>query len=168
MSTYSLSETFTRTEARYLASKVVADLYQCSRLYRSPAASWIPNYETELVERLVKGYLSRYEFGFERDDKRVVSWQYEVKDGDLVSGSDDRSGGIYARANLDDASYYNTTTSSTKWWLLTDSERAAFETTLPISRVDASLPADGSGYWTADKTYTRGGVGVARRTFRPL
>lgn len=55
MSTYSLSETFTRTEARYLASKVVADLYQCSRLYSSPAASRVSDYETELVEHLVKG-----------------------------------------------------------------------------------------------------------------
>jgi hypothetical protein len=79
MSSYSLAETFTHTEARYLASKVVADLYQCSRLYRSPAASDIPDYETELVERLVKGYISRYEFGFKKDGKRVVSWQYEVR-----------------------------------------------------------------------------------------
>lgn len=169
MSTYSLSETFTRTEARYLASKVVADLYQCSRLYGSPAATSIPNYEIELVERLVKGYISHYEFGFKRNGNRVVSWQYEVKDGDLVGGSDDRSGGIYARADTTGASYYNITSSSTKWWLLTAAEQAAFEATLPFSRPGASLPDDGYGYWTAeDKTYTRGGVAVARRTFRPL
>lgn len=168
MSTYSLSETFTRTEARYLASKVVADLYQCSRLYGRPAASGIPDYETELVERLVKSYLSRYEFGFKKDGKRLVSWQYEVKNGDLVGGSDDRSGGIYARADVRNASYYNHTISSPSWWLLTASEQAAFEATLPFSRVDASLPDDGYGYWTEDKRYARGGVAIARRTFRPL
>ena len=128
----------------------------------------VPNYETELVERLVKGYISRYEFGFKRDCKRVVSWQYEVKDGDLVGGSDDRSGSVYARAEVASALYYNHTISSTKWLLLTASEQAAFEATLPFTRVDASLPDDGPGSWTADKTYTRGGVAIARRTFRLL
>jgi hypothetical protein len=168
MSTYSWSETFTRTEARYLASKVVADLYQCSRLYGSPASSEIPAYESELVERLVKGYLSRYEFGFKKDGKRVVSWLYEVKEGDLVGGSDDRSGGIYPRAGVAGASYYNHIISSTKWSLLSPWEQAAFVATLPFTRVDAALPEDGYGYWTPDKTYTRGGIAVARRTFRPL
>jgi hypothetical protein len=66
------------------------------------------------------------------------------------------------------ASYYNHTIPSTKWFSLTASQQAAFQATLPFSRVDASLPDDGYGYWTADKTYTRGGVAIARRTFRPL
>lgn len=168
MSTYALTETFTRTEARYLASKVTADLYQCSRLYGSPASENIPDYESELVEYLVKGYLSRYEFGFKKDNRRVVSWQYEVKDGDLVGGSDDHPGGVYARADVTAASYYNHIIYSTKWSSLTPSEQGAFKETVPISRVDATLPTDGDGYWTTDKTYTRGGVAVARRTFRPL
>jgi hypothetical protein len=168
MSTYTTSESFTRTEAKYLASKVIADLYHCSRLYDKPSLSWIADYETELVERLVKGYLSRYEFGFEKDGRRIVSWQYEVRAGDLVGGSDDHPGGVYARASVTGASFYNHTISSTKWSLLSVSEQHAFEATLPFSRVDASLPDDGDGYWTADKSYTRGGVAVVRRTFRPL
>jgi hypothetical protein len=168
MSTYSQTQTFTRTEARYLASKVVADLHQCARLYGSPSVDAIADYETELTERLVKGYIERYEFGFKQDSKRVVSWQYEVRDGDLVAGGDDRPGSVYARAEIAGASYYNTTTSTTKWLLLSDEQQAAFERTLPFARVVGSLPVDGAGYWTADKTYTRGGVAVARRTFRPL
>lgn len=169
MTTFSQSQTFTRTEARYLASKVIADLHQCSRLYGQPTASNIGDYETELVERLVKGYISKYEFGFKRDGKRVVSWQYEVRDGDLFGGGlDDRPGGVYARAEVAGAVYYNTTTSTAKWSQLTDGEQAAFEATLPFSRTSQPLPVDGSGYWMADKTYTRGGVQVTRRTYRPL
>jgi hypothetical protein len=116
----------------------------------------------------VKGYVSEYEFGFKRDGKRIVSWQYEVKDGDLVGGGDDRSGGIYARADVLGASYYNFMTYSLKWSMLSHSEQEAFEASLPFIRADGSLPSDGSGYWTADRTYTRGGVAIARRTFRPL
>ena len=168
MTTRTSSQTFTRTEARYLASKVVADLYQCSRLYGRPASDAIPEYETELVEHLVNGYVSEYEFGFERDGKRIVSWRYEVKDGDFVGGSDDRPGRIFARADTAGASYYNFLTYSWKWSALSTDEQQAFESTLPFSRRVGSLPDDGSGYWTADRTYTRGGVAIERRTFRPL
>lgn len=168
MSTYAQSVTFTRTEAKYLASKVVADLYQCSRLYGKPSASSIPDYETELVEHLVSGYLSQYEFGFEEDGQRLVSWQYEVKGGDLVGGSDDHSGGIYARADVSSATYFNFLTFSSKWWTLSASEKGAFEEGLPFVRDAGSPPTDGSGYWVNDRAYERGGVVVARRTFRPL
>ena len=168
MSTSSQTQTFTRTEARYLASKVVADLHQCARLYDQPSTTRIADYEAELVERLAKGYIKQYEFGFKGDGKRIVSWRYQVKDGDLVGGgTDDRPGGVYARADVTGAAYYNHTISTMKWATLSDEEQAAFEATLPFARSEMSLPDDGAGYWTADKTYTRGGVEVTRRTFRP-
>lgn len=169
MTTYSQTQTFTRTEARYLASKVVADLHQCARLYGQPSVGSIEDYKTELVERLVKGYIYRYEFGFKKDTKRILSWQYEVKDGDFVGGgTDDRPGCVYARADISGASYYNHTISTVKWAELSAEEQATFEATLPFNRLEMSAPDDGYGYWTADKTYSRGGVEVARRTFRPL
>jgi hypothetical protein len=169
MIAYSQTQTFTRTEARYLASKVVADLHQCARLYGQPSITSIPDYETELVERLVKGYVSLYEFGFRKDGKRVVSWQYEVREGDLVGGStDDRPGGVYARADVSGAFYYNHMTYTSNWTALSDDEKAAFLETLPFTRGYGRLPDDGSGYWVTDKSYTRGGVEVTRRTFRPL
>ncbi|TDC49981.1 hypothetical protein E1212_16270 [Jiangella ureilytica] len=167
--TYAQTQTFSRTEARYLASKVVADLHQCARLYGKPSASSITDYETELVERLVNGYVSEYEFGFKKNDKRVVAWQYAVKDGDLVGGSvDDRPGRVYARADISGASYYNYMAYTQKWNALSAEEKTAFLATLPFTRAAGQLPGDGSGYWITDKTYTRGGVAVTRKTFRPL
>lgn len=168
MRTYAYSETFTRTEARYLASKVVSDLHQCTRLYGRPSLGRIRDYEAELVELLVKDYLLRYEFGFKKDDSRIVCWQYEVTNGDLTGGSDDRSGGVYARADVEGASYYNFACYSDAWFSLSHDEREAFKATVPFTRGDGHLPDDGDGYWIPDKTYFRGGVAVARRTFRPL
>jgi hypothetical protein len=169
MTTHAQSQTFTRTEARYLASKVVADLHQCARIYGDPSTSDIPDYEAELVEWLVKGYVAQYEFGFRENEERVVSWRYEIKDGDLIGGSvDDRPGGVYARAEVSGASHYNILTPSRKWESLTADDKTSFEATLPFKRGAGHLPGDGFGFWVSDRTYTKGGVEVARKTFRPL
>lgn len=166
---YSATQSFTRTHAKYLASKVVTDLYQCSRLYGSPPTTEVTDYEAELVELLVGGYVAEYEFGFKKNGNRVVSWQYTVNSaGDLVGGgTDDSAGGIYARAEVAGASHYNSLTYSTKWQILLQTEKDKVKANVPISRITGNLPADGSGYWTADRKYSNGGTAVARRTFRP-
>lgn len=169
MSTIAASQSFTRSHAKYLASKVVADLYQCARLYGRPSTDSIPDYEAELVELLVGGYVREYEFGFKQHGMRVVSWQYSVTvGGDLVGGStDDSAGGVYARAKVAGADYFNFLSYSQKWFGLGSSERDRVEATLPFSRSTGTLPADGNGYWVQDKTYSSSGTSVARRTFRP-
>ena len=169
MSTVAASQSFTRTHAKYLASKVVADLYQCARLYGRPSADSIPDYEAELIELLVGGYVDEYEFGFKQSGKRVVSWQYSVTaGGDLVGGgTDDSAGGVYARAKVAGADYFNFLSYSQKWFDLASSDRDRIKGTLPFSRSTGALPADGNGYWVQDRTYSSSGTSVARRTFRP-
>ena len=170
MSTFSATQTFTRTHAKHLASKVVADLYQCARLYRSPATDDIADYEGELVELLVGGYVAEYEFGFKKNERRVVSWHYAVNTfGDLVGGgADDSAGGVYTRAKVADATYFNFLTYSQKWVSLTQAEKDAIKDKLPVRRTPGSLPSDGNGYWISDRIYTNGGTSVSRRTFRPV
>lgn len=169
MSTITATQTFTRTHAKHLASKVVADLYQCARLYGKPPTDDVADYEAELVELLAGGYVAEYEFGFKKDGKRVVTCQYSVNAyGDLVGGgADDRAGGVYARAKVADATYFNFLSYSQKWSNLTQRERTAIKDRLPIRRTSGALPADGNGYWISDRTYSNGGVAVSRRTFRP-
>lgn len=169
MSTFATTQTFTRTHAKYLASKVVADLYQCARLYGRPSTDIVADYESELVEMLVGGYVDEYEFGFKKDGNRVVSWQYAVNSaGDLLGGgTGDTAGGVYARAKVATATYFNFMSYSQKWFDLTPTQRDAVKASIPVSRSAGTLPADGNGYWTADKTYSNGGTSVARRTFRP-
>lgn len=165
-STFTTTTTFTRTHAKHLAAKVIADLYQCSLLYDHPDASKIVDYETELVEMLAKSYVETYEFGFKKHDKRIVSWRYTVgPDGGLHG--DDNAGGIYARASVADATYFNFMSHSSAWFQLTTAQKTAFENGLPFQRSTGSLPADGDGYWVVDHGYTAGGVRVARSTFRP-
>lgn len=164
---FTTTTTFTRTHARHLAAKVVADLYQCHVLYGRPAEDQIPLYEEELIELLVNGYLETYEFGFKKDDRRVLTWRYAVRpDGGL--GDDSGAGGIYARAQVAAAGYFNFVTHSQKWSSLTEPDRAAFESGLPIRRANGYPPEDGNGYWQADRGYSAGGLRMDRGTFRPL
>ena len=163
------TQTFTRTHAKHLALKVISDLYQCHCYYKEPSESDVAAYQDELIVMLAGGYVSAYEFGFERNNQRVVAWQYRVNAlGDLVGGADDLSGGVYTRAGISGASYFNHMTSSTGWSNLTTAERLAVRAEHSIDRVVGDLPADGAGYWFADRTYTSGGVAMERRTFRPL
>jgi hypothetical protein len=165
-STFTTTTTFTRTHAKHLAAKVLADLYQCSLMYDRPDATRIPDYETELVEMLANSYVETYEFGFERHDRRVVSWRYSVgADGGLHG--DANAGGIYARASVTGATYFNFMSYSSAWFALTATQKMAFESRLPFQRSTGTLPADGDGYWVVDHGYTAGGMRVARSTFRP-
>ena len=167
-STYSVTESFTITHAKYLASKVAADLYHCFRFYGQPSEDWIRRYEEELAVMLAGKYVQSYEFGFKLNEKRVLTWQYNVNSsGDLVGGKDDRSGGIYSRATISGASDYNIMSCTQAWWNLTEAEREAVSAKHAIRRSNGSLPGDGTGYWQTDRTYSSSGVAIERRTFRP-
>lgn len=167
-SSLTASETFTRVHARYLASKVVADLHQCASIYGKPFQASIDGYRDELVEMLVHEYVDKYEFGFKKDNKRVVAWRYHVDtSGDLVGGEDDRPGGIYARADVSAARYFNYMSYSSRWFALTSDDREQFREGLPFSRTSGSLPGDGNGYWSTDRSYANGGRQLRRETFKP-
>ncbi|MGZ4798552.1 MAG: HORMA-1 domain-containing protein [Acidimicrobiia bacterium] len=163
---FTTTATFTRTHAKHLAAKVIADLYQCSVLYDRPSPDSIDDYQTELIELLAHEYVERYEFGFKADDKRVLTFRYKIGADGGMHG-DGNAGGVYAKAIVAGASYYNMVTTSTKWGLLNPAQRTSFESGLPFQRPDGSLPADGDGYWQSDHGYNAGGVRVTRETFRP-
>jgi Bacterial HORMA domain family 1 len=166
-STFTTSATFTRTHAKHLAAKVIADLYQCSVFYGRPAVDTIEDYETELVEMLANEYVYSYEFGFKSSGRRLLTWHYRVGADGSLRGADADSGGIYAKAAVAQADYFNFMTYSSKWSKLTDSQRSSFKSGLPIDRKPGSSPADGDGYWQADHGYSAGGIRLDRKTFRP-
>jgi hypothetical protein len=166
--TYSrtVTESFTLTDAKKLAAKVIADMYQCRRLYESPSESSIEAYQTELVVLLAGRYVSEYEFGFQTAaDKRIVAWQYTVTAaGDLQGG---RSGGLYAMADLSSAQFFNFLWRSAEWRKLTTAEQAKVDAQHAIERVEGDPPHDGSGRWVRDRRYVSGGVAIERKEFRP-
>ncbi len=163
---YTLTETFSITHARHIASRLAGDMRLMNAYYDYPSLSSIDNYLEEIAQLLAKGYLATFEIGFKRDGRRVFSLRYEVQaDGTL---SDSRSGGVPAGCDVDGASAFNYLTHSAAWFLLPDYERDAFEQTLPIQRTPGPEPVDGDGRWVAEeRTYASGGAGVRRRRFEP-
>jgi len=165
--TASQSESFSRAHAKRLTGKVVADLQRCQQLYGKPSDDAIGEYEDELVDLLHRELISEYEFGFKKNDERVICWKYEVRHGELVGGTDDIPGGIYRRANIVGTSFFNFLTPSMKWLLLTEVEQKKIRDGIGWSRTVGTAPTDGNGYWRADKTYSAGGCSMPRMTFIP-
>lgn len=164
--THTRSATFTVTHAKHIASKIAADLNVCSRLHGQPSTLAVENYNDELVELLRYGYLSRYEFGFKREEKRVLSWSYEVNSHGHIEG-DERAGKMSAYVDLEGAAFFNYAWYSSKYSNLTSEEKVAFKETHRIDRTSGDPPSDGAGYWSGtEKNYSAGGTGVSRRSFR--
>jgi hypothetical protein len=165
---YSRSVSFTIAHARQLSSKVAADMHLCAAYYDRPSESMISHYAEELALLLRDGYVAKYEFGFKKESRRFLSWQYSVlSDGSL--SFDDRAGKLLSSIDVSGASFFNYLWHSDKWWVLSQDERDKTEESLPVSRTGGNPPADGSGYWISqDRTYSAGGVGLGRATFRPF
>jgi hypothetical protein len=159
------TKTFTRTSARYIASKVAADLHGFARYYGRPTVEAIRDYEDELISLLLGGYVDSVEYGFRREGKRVVTLLYRVRaDGSLT---DTRPGSIFARANTSGASWFSFLVYSARWYALDTAERDRIRGTLPFQRTSGSAPQDGSGSWTSDRSYSANGVGAQRNSYIP-
>lgn len=159
------TRTNTRTWAAYLTSKVAADLKRYQRYYGEPTDAWIEGYERELTEFLIAGFLDTIEYGFKKSGQRVVSLLYKV---DSVGNlSDDRAGGVYARADTTSASWFSYASYSSAYFGLTSTQREDFKKKLPFDRISGDAPSDGDGYWAVDRSYAQDGSGVRRQTFRP-
>lgn len=165
MSTTTTS-TFTRTHARYLASKIAADLRQFRSFYSKPTEQQIEDLYEELVEMLAGGYVATYEAGFRKSGgDRVVSARYIVSSSGI--STDERAGGIYARADITGASWFTYMTYSNAWWELNDSARRGIKDSVPVDRSPADEPTDGDGYWESGRNYASGGTSTSRSGFRP-
>lgn len=165
--TYSLTRTttFTLTSARYITSKVVADLRRMKYYYGRPPESKIDDYYKELSMMLAHGFVKAVEYGFERNDNRIVSLHYTVLfDGTLIDG---RAGRVYSRADTTEANWFSYMWYSDRWLNLIPEQRENFRNQLPIRRTSGSEPGREYGYWVQDRSYSCDGGGTQRRTFRP-
>ena len=86
--TRTATDSFTLTHAKYLASKVTTDMLRCQQLYGYPSNAAINNYGTELALLLRDGYISIFEFGFQRNDHRLLSWRGAVRTSVTLMGQD--------------------------------------------------------------------------------
>jgi hypothetical protein len=162
---YTASTAFTIAHAREIASRVAADLNLCASYYGSPGRASIADYLEELALMIKGGYVTAYEFGFKRNDQRVVCWRYTV--GATGALESDRPGKVQAWVDTTGATHYNFMSYTSKWFDLSETERSKFKATLPIQRGTGTLPSDGLGYWVSDKTYASGGFAATRQSFIP-
>lgn len=165
MSTGTSTTTFTRTNARHIASKIAADLRQMHRFYGKPTLNAIDDYVAEIVEHLARKWVRTIEYGFKRDDEWVVSLRYEVRaDGTIA---DTGAGRVYPGADVSGASFYSYLTHSDDYWLTAETDRQRVLDDLPVQRSSADDPAHVNGYWETGKSYASGGYGAVRSQWRP-
>jgi hypothetical protein len=159
--------TFTIVHARYLASKVAADMHLCAQYYGQPSEERIREFAEELAQYLNEGYLQEYEFGYQKHGNRLVSWHYMVYENCSFT-TDDRAGKVVFYVDIAGAHFFNFLTRNSRFSRLSTAEQARFESSLPLQRTNGSAPSDGLGYWTSDRNYFSGGRGLNRQTFQPL
>jgi len=133
--------------------------------YGRPSEGDISNYYNELVEYMIHHYLSGVEYGFVRNNQRIVSLKYTVQSGGGLS--DSHAGGVYARADISGASWFSFLTSNFNLSLASSDERERFYDKLPFRRQEGSAPSDGNGTWVVDRVYSADGRGTQRQMFKP-
>ena len=158
-----LTESFTVTPARHLASKVAADLLRLQRFYGEPSNAKIDTYEQELVAMLKNDYVERVTYGFKRDDNWITAVRYRVVNGLLVA-SDDDPGKIKPGEDVTGASFGSFLIYSSNWYALSQEAQSKFEGTLPFRRSTGTEPGVENGWWNDDLTYSAGGRGISRST----
>lgn len=159
--------TFTVTHARHIAAKVTTDLKRMQRFYGKPTDERIAQFEGEVIELLRQGYLGTVTYGFRRKNEWVEpALRYTAKD--LISGNiDDDPGRVPPNLNIVGAEFHSYLTYSSAWGRLTEAERQAVESKLPLQRTGAPEPKASAGsYFVDDKTYSSGGRTLGRSSIR--
>ena len=142
-------------------------MHLCAQYYGQPSEQRIREYAEELAQYLNEGYLQEYEFGYQKDNKRLVTWHYKVDEYGRIT-TDDHAGKVVPYVNIGDAHFFNFLTPNSRFFQLSAAEQVDFESGLPFRRTAGEPPSDGPGYWTADRNYFSGGRGLNRQTFQPL
>ena len=160
---YTASSTFTITDARYVASKMGADLRGLYARYNKPAADAIDNYIEEAALCLKAGYLKAVDFGFKRDGVWVLRLRYTAVAGGQLS--DSSPGRLPAASDVLGSSFYSYLSWNDSFHNLSMSEQQAFEDTLPVVRTSADETALGSGRHGNSAEYSRHGAGLSRDVY---
>jgi hypothetical protein len=159
--------TFNITSARYLASKIAADLRTMNRFYGHPALADIDNYAEEAALLLRDGYLDRVDYGLRRRLAGEWEWVLRLRYVVTPAGSlqDGNPGGVPATATTAGASFYSYLVKSASYHQLTTEARITVDRALPVSRTGAEETGTAAGTVNGNRTYSRDGTAVTRSAF---
>lgn len=159
------TSTFNITHARYVTSKLMADLKLLQGAYDAPSDADIAAYGEEAALLLRSGLLGDVTFGFRRDGNWILALRYGARtDGTLEA--DDRAGRVPRGVDVNRASFYSYLTYSAAWDRLDWQHQQEIKRSLPVNRTAAPAPGTARGHWTSDKVYSSNGSGLGRRSFR--
>jgi hypothetical protein len=160
------TKTWTITNARYVTSKIAADLDLMRAHYGWPSPQAITDFAEEAAILLARRYLGVVEYGAKINGVVVFALRYEARsDGTLQI--DDRPGRVPADLNLAGASFYSWLTYTSEWAKIGSAEQAIIESTLPVQRSSGTTPVRAAtGSWSNQRNYASNGEGVSRQTFR--
>jgi Bacterial HORMA domain family 1 len=159
----SASTSFTITDARYVCSKMGADLGYLNAVYGRPSLARIEQFVEEAAQLLKHGYLATVDYGFKDGDVWKLRLRYRATTGGQLI--DLNPGGIRKTIDVTGLSFYSFLCLTSSWHALTETEQSAFEQTLPFERGEASEPTLGLGSNTTGHGYGRNGTGMTRDLF---
>ena len=163
---YTTTETFTLTNAKYLASKVAADLLQMQLFYGRPINEEINQYLEEIVILLLEGCLGSVSYGYKKDGKWLVVLNYSATFGSLYS-TDDRSGCVAPGVDVGGADWSSYLWKNSKFSNLPQVEKDRIEQSLPFQRTESAESGFHNGTWVSGKNYFSGGASLERKIFKP-
>lgn len=165
---YTTTETFTRTNARHLASKVAGDLKLMQLYYGKPSDETIDQYLEEIIVLLLEDCLESVTYGFKKNDEWLMALKYKAYAGDIQS-TDSRSGGVYPDADLSDAVWGSYLIKNSKYTNLPFYDKNRINDLITLKRTGTDEPQFSSnGRWAEDiKSYYSGGNGLNRKIFIP-
>jgi len=159
--THTQAETFTITNARYLASKVQTDLMRLHRFYFDshgrPTLSDLQKYHDELVLLQVYNFLNEIEYGFTVNGRWVKALKYASRQGGVLTTDEDPGGIRYV--NIPDNASFSSFLRYNSRWHGSISDKQSFLDRTPIQR------NTGSGFegdWKQQRAYSSGGRGLLR------
>jgi len=160
------SQSFTRTNAKYLASKIATNLKRIQRFYGAPSDAEIAEYELEAIEYLNSGYADKITYGYKRGDNWIEpTLIYDVQDLASYASVDDDPGNIRPNMDVSQASFTSFLHLSKAWLQLSPEEKEKFRKTLPFRRGTGNEPGI-EGYLERDHTYSSGGKSLNRSSVK--
>jgi hypothetical protein len=162
MSTNTNTNTFTITNAKYLGSKIAADLYQMQQFYGKPSIVDINNYVDEAVTLMKDGYLQSVDYGFKKNGIWIFALSYEISSSGSV---DNNPGRVSLGANITGATWGSYLRTSTKFNNLSASEQQKIKDSITVKRSGAADPQSGTSS-SFDRSYSSGNVDLNRKTIK--
>ncbi len=160
--TQSQAQTFTITNAKYLASKVQTDLMRLHHFYCNshygPTVQDVEDYHNELVLLQIYNYFEDIEYGYVFGNSWVKALKYTARQGGILTLDED-PGGIRFSILPHGATFASMLKYNANWRAAPQSYKDAFKNESPVKR------STGKGYggvWEEQRAYSSGGRGFLR------